>query len=54
MNVLIKMNVLRTLADLIKNALISSAATFAKQEVSYIRTSATRGRPNVANLFMHF
>ena len=54
MNVLIKMNVLRTLVGLIKNVLISLAAIFAKQEVKHSRTPATRGHLNVTNLFMHF
>ena len=45
MNVSIKMNVLRTLADRIKNALILLAAIFAKQEVKYSPSPATGGRP---------
>ena len=45
MNVSIKMNVLRTLVDRIKNALILLAAIFAKQEVKYSPPSAKGGRP---------
>ena len=55
MNVWIKMNALRTLADLIKNALILLAAIFAKQEVKYSPLSAKGGRPcNTEPIFYNF